>query len=154
MSSLSTIAALLPLVIAQIAASAQPATAQPTQQTLMLWWLLGAAGVAVLLNQIITAWRNLTGNLRESPPPATTYRKRDDCLAIHNELKADLGKLSSRIEITDADQRKIQREDINGVHRRIDALQQQLAAHQSSLSSSLDGLTGQIRRALGGPRDN
>jgi hypothetical protein len=109
---------LLPLVLAQsVGANSAPQFG---------WWLLGLAAAAVLLNQLAQAFRNLTGRFVEREPEGG-FRRRSDCIAIHEKLASQLAEICSNMRSATEAQRKESRDDMGGVHRRIDALQTQIS---------------------------
>ena len=126
MKLLSSIAPVLPLTIAAIS----PNSPEP-----VFWWILGLAGFAALANQVITLFRSLTGGLREVPPPAQTYQRKDDCAKLHDGLMSsiraviseELRKVEAQHEARTNQFREDLRRDIGGVHRRVDMI----LAHQT-----------------------
>lgn len=72
---LASVAALAPLMIAQVPAGA-------TRNELMTVFL-GIAALLVIANQAIT----FTRNFREQPPPAQTYATKAELLKLESELR-------------------------------------------------------------------
>lgn len=47
-------------------------------------WVWGAVGVAFGANALFSLWKNLTGGLKEQPPPVSTYRTLAACESLHS----------------------------------------------------------------------
>jgi len=121
MKLLSTTGSVLPIAIAALA---------PNDPGIVLWWILGLAGFAALANQVITLFRNLTGSLKEQPPPSLTYQRKDECAQLHAGLMSsirsviseELRKVETQHEARTNQFREDLRHDIGGVHRRVDMI--------------------------------
>lgn len=83
-------------------------------------WLVGAAAAAVMFNQVAQAWKTMTGKFSKMSEPEGGYRTRHDCIEIHKALHADRVKVQDGLAQADTALRLELREDIKGIHRRID----------------------------------
>lgn len=104
--SISSSIGLAPLVLAQMPVA---------NRSEVLIVLLGIAALAVIFNQVAAAWKTLTRGLKESPPPAQTYRALIDCDDRHDSIDQALTAAAGRDE---ALRLEIKR-DIGGVHEKI-----------------------------------
>lgn len=88
-------------------------------------WLLSAAAMAVIANQGIAFWKNISGGLKEMPPPGETYVHKTVCKLLHIGVEKRLGEQSERIgqseEATEALRLEI-KNDVRGIHDRINAI--------------------------------
>jgi len=134
--TLASGAALLPIVLAQLGGEGT---------NTLLWWILGLAGAAVLLNQLALAYRNLTGRFEEKNG-SSGYRRRSDCMEIHRDEKRAFNDFARKSEEGDQQLRLEIKGDISGVHRRIDGLQQQITNHTNSIVGAVGDLAGQIKQ--------
>ncbi len=127
---LSNFVPLVPLVIAQIA---------PAESTRgeILTVLLGIAALAVIANTLAELWRNLTGKLKEQPPPGQTYIRILDCKETHAEINARFLRIEERADERSDALRKEIKTDIGGVHEKINAV-----------ISAVGELKGEIKRGL------
>ena len=134
-----------PLVLAALFGRNLGGEAQPEAAGagILVWWLIGLAGVAVILNQVAGAWRNMTGRFQEKESPHQ-YRKREDCLQIHAGIKHDITALRNQSEQSDTALRLEVKEDIGGIHRRIDGLQTQFTGHSNKVVGAVERLGGKI----------
>ncbi len=126
-SLLSSVSGLLPLAIASIASS-ESADAQTSTG---VWWILGAAGAAVIFNQLVTAWNNLTGRFKEREGTGPQYQRVEVCEAMHKTITDAIEEVERRQthRMEETEQRHsvrtegLRREikgDVSGVHKRID----------------------------------
>jgi len=53
----------------------------------VVMWILGLAGVAVIFNQVATAWKTMTTGLKEQPTPSQTYATKSDCATRHTNME-------------------------------------------------------------------
>jgi hypothetical protein len=149
----SSTAALLPLVIAQV----------PTASTdQLLTVLLGSAALAVMANQGITLWRNVSGKSqkRELDQPLTVkeeeqyalrnhehnaYLRREDCLVRHDqeearlqrqltEFKASISLMSTKMDDHNNEAERRARR----LHERVDPIGSQLAAVKLVMDNHLE----------------
>lgn len=132
---ISSISGLLPLAIASIASAETSAAATPAdaQITAAVWWILGAAGVAVIFNNLFSAWTNLTGRFKEKEGAGPEYVTRQACHEAHQKTEATIKEreenleqtiteLENKLESKSNELRVIVRADIAGVHKRVDAI--------------------------------
>ena len=94
--NVTTALSLAPIVLATVAPAA------PTETTLAVWWLLGLAGAAVVVNNILAAWEKITSRFKERESAGPEYQHRKDCERIHaddhNQLAATRESIEERIE--------------------------------------------------------
>jgi hypothetical protein len=94
--NVTTALSLAPIVLATVAPAA------PTETTLAVWWLLGLAGAAVVVNNILAAWEKITSRFSERESKGPEYQHRKDCERIHaddhNQLAATRESIEERIE--------------------------------------------------------
>lgn len=105
-NSITSFVSLAPLALGQMPA---------VSSTELGSWLLAAAAVAVIANQAILLWRNISGGLKEMPPPADTYVTKTVCKIIHSEVAKNLAQNEDHIEGL----RREIKEDVKGIHNRI-----------------------------------
>ena len=101
----------LPLLTAQMPS---------TEQSAAIWWLFGLAAVAIMFNQISSAWARLSGKFAERPsiePRAVTELA---CKDRHAGLDARLVKMEERLQSSTEALRLEVKGDIKGVHSRVD----------------------------------
>lgn len=85
-------------------------------------WLFCAACVLVILNYAMSFWKNITGGLKETPPPAQTYVQRTICKLLHIGIEKKISEQSERIEKAEEDTHSLRLEmknDVKGIHDRI-----------------------------------
>ncbi len=108
-SSISSFVALSPLILGQFPAASESEIGR---------WLLVAAAVAVIANQGITFWKNISGGLKEMPPPADTYVQKTVCKIIHTNTTQHLKEYREENQ----ELRKKMSEDVKGIHERVDSI--------------------------------
>ena len=101
-----------------LAAIAPPAD----DRSMAVWWLLGLAAAALIFNQVADAWGKLTGRFSRDASPEGGFRSRKDCIEIHQQLNQNREKVQDSLMNADTELRKEIREDITGVHKRLDAV--------------------------------
>lgn len=109
--AISTLTALAPAAVAQLSAS----DASP-----LVWWLVGLAAAAAIVNQVVLAIRNLSGKSvrdRDAVSP-------EQCAARHASLDSRLDVRFRDIEraLIERDNalRAVLSQDVRGVHQRVD----------------------------------
>jgi hypothetical protein len=122
-SILSSISGILPLAIAGIAATQVPQVSNsPSSENLAIWWILGAAGAAVILNNILDAWRKITGNFKERESAGPEYVQKSDCKDVHKTMTDQWEEAEQRHTTRTESLRQEIKSDIKGVHKRIDEI--------------------------------
>lgn len=112
--TISTLAALAPAAVAQVAI--------PTETSALVWWLVGLAAAAALFNQIVAAWRNLTGRFSDRPADGPEYVTRPACHQAMKEVADRLDRID-QCRLNDmADLRNLIRSEVGGTHKRVDAI--------------------------------
>lgn len=112
----STIGGLLPL---GIAASLPP---EPSDTTQAVWWIVGAASAAVIFNQLVTAWNNLTGRFKEKEGAGPEYVSRVACHQAHDKLSVVLKEIDQQHERRTEALRLEQKKDMVGLHDKINTV--------------------------------
>jgi len=100
------------------------------------------AAIAFLINiarGALDLWQRATGNLKENPPPAETYRTRRDCIAIHEKDRAWI----KDVEKTSRRDLKAETKDI---HDRVDALHNSMNSQFREVAGQLGDISGQIKK--------
>jgi hypothetical protein len=113
---ISSFIALMPLAIGQMPAASESEIGR---------WLLAFAAVAVIANQGITFWKNISGGLKETPPPAQTYVQKTICKLLHIEIDKHHREETERIDKAEENTEALRREikdDIRGIHDRINLI--------------------------------
>jgi len=113
----SVLSAIVPLVPALLA---QMPTTTDTDRGMQ--WFVGAACFAVIFNQVAQAWKTMTGKFNRTQEPDGGYRARKDCIEIHKGLNADRRETFNKLTAADNALRLEMRDDIKGIHARIDDL--------------------------------
>lgn len=113
---ISGVIALSPIAFAAAAPDSDPST------TSALTWIAGAAAAAVIFNQVSEAWGRMTGKFSQDESPVGGYRGRHDCIEIHKALNTNREKCREKLEASDHDLRLEIKDDIEGMHRRLDAV--------------------------------
>lgn len=149
----ASVGGLLPLVIAQVPAAS-------TDQVLTVF--LGGAALAVIFNQLVAAWRNLSGKAqkRELDQPLTVkeaeqyagrnhqhneYLLREDCVARHaqedarlqrqlTEFKSSITLMSTKMDDHNNEAERRARR----LHERVDPIGSQLAAVKLVMDNHLE----------------
>ena len=114
---------------------------------LVVFWILGGAGFAAMLNQVLSAWQKLTGGMKETPPPASTYRTREDCNGIHSKDRDWIRAVERKVN--GAATRDELRQESDGLHARIERTQETFNQAERRISAAvgeLKGVTSTIRK--------
>jgi hypothetical protein len=128
----STISALSLPVLAQM-------LPQNTDRDAAVWVMVGLAGLAVIVNQVIAAWRNITGvqAKREIQQPLeikaaqefaakahehNEFQRLAHCKEMHSQIETQMRDEEERQDVRMDDLRREIKVDIGGVHKRIDAV--------------------------------
>lgn len=119
--TISAAAALAPLVLAQVPSVSATELGQ---------WLLVGAALAVIANQGMSFFKNLTGQFaRKNPAPADSQTSVAECIQKHAALDGKHAALSAQIvQVTsdsEARSEKLRLEvknDVKGIHQRIDSI--------------------------------
>jgi len=114
-SILPALTGLLPIAIASVAS-------QESETSLGVWWILGAAAAAVMFNQLITAWNNLTGRFKERENNGPEYVTRQACHEAHEKLENCLKEQEHAFETKLTEFRNEFGRGIKGVHQRVDSI--------------------------------
>jgi hypothetical protein len=145
-----------PVMLAQISMP----VSTPAVVQIFFWIALAVLVSAALINQVGPAWDRITsGFQRRQTPPASipralgsederTFgaRMRQDCIAIHKALGEDRERTLEALRTADEGVRKEIKDDIVGIHRRIDNVQAQMQAVGERMVSSVAELAGQIKQ--------
>lgn len=87
-------------------------------------WVITAAAVLVIANQGLAMTERFRASVKERPDPQSTYISKPLCEAMHSGHEARVRK----VETDQADLSRMIREEIRGLHGRIDELMQALSA--------------------------
>ena len=98
-----------------------------------LLWLLGLAAAAVIFNQVVMAFRNMTGRFAERVPGAG-FQTREGCATVQQHVTARIDAAEQRSDTRDETLRREIKEDVKGVHKRSD----QILAAVSRLEGKVD----------------
>jgi len=115
-NSISSFVSLTPLLLGQMPA---------VSSSELGGWLLSAAAVAVIANQGMMFWKNISGGLKETPPPAQTYVQKTVCKLLHIGVETKIREQSERIETAEENTEALRREikdDVKGIHDRINII--------------------------------
>jgi len=141
---ISAAIALAPIVAAGMLGEAQTNAA--------LWWILGAAGAAVMLNQLVQAWRNMTGGMLRKPDDDQA-RKRTDCIEIHKRTNNRINGLEAESEAGDTSLRLEIKADMTAISKELRAgfatANMQDETRASKTHSRIDGLTSSLYEMRG-----
>jgi len=122
----SSVVPFLPVALAQMT----PGEADP-----VVWWIIGLAGTAVLVNQVATAWQKVTGNLKERPTPSETYQRISVCEKEHKRIDENIDRIARQITEGLESLRLEFKRDGAGVHDKINRVAERVGE-----------LTGEIKR--------
>lgn len=111
-NAISSALSLAPIVLAQSPAIGATELGQ---------WLLAGAAVAVIANQGFSFFRNVTGGFqRKQSTSDDTYTPTSVCNKQHTGLTAQIAKLSTDAEARSEKLRLELKDDVKGIHKRID----------------------------------
>jgi bifunctional pyridoxal-dependent enzyme with beta-cystathionase and maltose regulon repressor activities len=126
--------ALLPAGLAAVAASQTPSSAPDSSTAVGIWWLVGASCAAVIFNQLSDAWQKLTGRFKEREPNGPEYVTRQACHTAHTQTETHFKEMENRVEAKVTEIRGIFREDIQGVHNRINDVLEKVSELKGKVS--------------------
>lgn len=134
---LTSLAALIPCTVAQIGGLQSDSS--------LMWWLLGLAFIAVIFNQAAAAWKTLSQRFEEKPA-GNQYRSRRDCIEIHADLKQDIKEMNRRSEENDNALRLEVKNDVRGIHGRLDLTNTRIADMCTTMTGAIRELSGQVNQ--------
>jgi hypothetical protein len=108
--------------------------ALPSSDGAVYAWLIGFAGVLVIVNQAMSFWKGLSSGVKEVPAPADTYTAIKECKPKHDEINRRLEALEKRYEglLTEIkrDYESIQKSGearASGIHNRINEVLEEVS---------------------------
>lgn len=105
---------ILPLVLGQMPSVSATELGQ---------WLFCAACVLVILNYGISFWKNISGGLQKKQSARDdVYPSLSDCERKHSAISSQISELSTDAQSRSENLRLELKEDIKGIHKRIDAV--------------------------------
>jgi len=147
------------LVLGATAASA--AAAEPhldPRDAATITWILGFAGalgivvgILAALNQgqqFLARLRGQTQSVSLHPDPASAYRTRGDCIAIHEKDRAWIGRVESETRAELLGERKAVKIETDNLHSRINTLHTSMNAQFCDLNKQLGSIQGGLNALL------
>ena len=111
-NAVSSAIALVPLALAQVPAVGASELGN---------WLLACAAAAVIANQGMMFFKNLTGSFaRKQTPSVDAYQSLGDCEKKHALITKQIAGISGESEIRFEKLRLELKDDVKGIHKRID----------------------------------
>ena len=84
-----------------------------------IWWILGAAGAAVILKNLIDLWNSLTGRFQQNQA-GPDFITRAACHEAHTKVEDKIDEFEKKLEAKHTELRNIISKDVAGAHKRID----------------------------------
>ena len=121
-------------------------------------WILGGAGalgivvgILAALNQgqqFLANLRGKTHSVAISPDPASAYRTRGDCIAIHEKDRAWIGRVETETRTELSGERKAVKIETDNLHSRINTLHTSMNAQFCDLNKQLGSIQGGLNALL------